>query len=116
MLEISRGLRIRDQLELGVPNLAENGLDSGFATTIHGGSVLRALPPKSIGEKDSPGSLNCVNEDHGRVPLIEHLKFECLVAGIRGRWPENAVKQGRGGYRATEERNEKEERKWGQKK
>ncbi|KDP24766.1 hypothetical protein JCGZ_25426 [Jatropha curcas] len=56
-----------DELGLGVPNLAGNGLNSGFATAVHGSSVRRVLPAKSIGEKDSPGS----EELSTRVPRLK---------------------------------------------
>ncbi|KDP23889.1 hypothetical protein JCGZ_26631 [Jatropha curcas] len=52
----------------------------------------------------------CVNGDHRWVPIVEHLQFGCLVVGICGRWPENAVNKGGGGCRATREE-EGEERK-----
>ncbi|KDP23924.1 hypothetical protein JCGZ_27084 [Jatropha curcas] len=52
MLEILWGLRLRVPFELGVPVLVGNGPNSGFATTIHGSSIIRASSPELMGEKD----------------------------------------------------------------
>ncbi|KDP45843.1 hypothetical protein JCGZ_15287 [Jatropha curcas] len=54
MLEILWGLRLCVPFELGVPVLAGNGPESGFATAIHGSFVIRASSPELMGER-SPG-------------------------------------------------------------
>ncbi|KDP30681.1 hypothetical protein JCGZ_15556 [Jatropha curcas] len=53
MLETLWGLQLRVPFELGMPVLARNGPDSGFATAIHGSSVIRASSSELMGEKRS---------------------------------------------------------------
>ncbi|KDP20477.1 hypothetical protein JCGZ_05088 [Jatropha curcas] len=86
MLEISLGLRIRDQFGLNLPYLTRNSFDSSFATAIHGSSVTRASSLELMGENIKQVMRSQLSPSVVHETVVNGMDFAGIaVASPRGR-------------------------------
>ncbi|KDP42597.1 hypothetical protein JCGZ_24371 [Jatropha curcas] len=81
MLKILQGAQTHCLFMILASLLIEIKLNSHCTTTFNGASTIRAPSSNSMeGKCSHEGGVCCVNEDHGWIPLIEHLKFSAWLS------------------------------------